>query len=75
MCLNMIYVQLLDEQTQKDFLSILFNSGSDFCHLRFESFSQNVKKKCCWKILSLAISRLLSRVDPSCEKFLGNSIS
>ena len=38
-----MYVQLLDEQTQKDFLSILFNSGSDFCHLRFESFSQNVK--------------------------------
>ena len=44
MCLNMMYVQLLDEQTQKDFLSILFDSGSDFCHLRFESFSQNVKK-------------------------------
>ena len=53
MCLNMMYVQLLDEQTQKDFLSILFNSGSDFCHLRFESFSQNVKKNvvekfCLW---------------------------
>ena len=34
---------MLDDQTQKRFLSILFVSGSDFCHFGFESFSQNVK--------------------------------
>ena len=47
-----VCAQMLDDQTQKRFLSILFVSGSDFYHFVFESFSQNVKffvlKNCVW---------------------------
>ena len=54
-CSNVMYVCSLawwSNQIFFFFLSILFVSGSDFCHFGVESFYQNVKifvlKKCVW---------------------------
>jgi len=33
-----MYAQLLDDQTQKDFLSVSCVSGSDFCHFGYLKF-------------------------------------